>query len=89
VLADEPTGSLDRKNSRQILSLMRTINQQEGTTFLIVTHEPELAAQASQVLHMEDGRILSPGDAAAPSVTKAVTEAATTTATTTTAAAEG
>ncbi len=87
VLADEPTGSLDRKNSRQILSLMRTINQQEGTTFLIVTHEPELAAQASQVLHMEDGRILPPENAAAPSVTEAVTEAATTTATS--AAAEG
>jgi ABC-type lipoprotein export system ATPase subunit len=59
VLADEPTGSLDRQNSRQILELLRTINRQEGTTFLIVTHEPELAAQASQVLHMEDGRIVS------------------------------
>ena len=59
VLADEPTGSLDRQNSRQILELLRTINREEGTTFLIVTHEPELAAQASQVLHMEDGRIVS------------------------------
>lgn len=59
VLADEPTGSLDRQNSRQILELLRTINREEGTTFLIVTHEPELAAQASHVLHMEDGRIVS------------------------------
>lgn len=59
VLADEPTGSLDRKNSRQILELMQTINREEGTTFLIVTHEPELAAGATQVLHMEDGRMRS------------------------------
>ena len=59
VLADEPTGSLDRKNSRQILDLMQSINRAEHTTFLIVTHEPELAAQASQVLHMEDGQIKS------------------------------
>jgi len=58
VLADEPTGSLDRQNSRQILALLRDINATEGTTFLIVTHEPELAAQATQVLHMEDGRIV-------------------------------
>ena len=60
VLADEPTGSLDRQNSRQVLSLLRSINADEGTTFLIVTHEPELAAQASLVLHMEDGRIAKP-----------------------------
>ena len=60
VLADEPTGSLDRQNSRQVLSLLRSINADEGTTFLIVTHEPELAAQASLVLHMEDGRIVQP-----------------------------
>jgi putative ABC transport system ATP-binding protein len=61
VLADEPTGSLDRENSRQILALLRDINAREGTTFLIVTHEPELAAQASHVLHMEDGRITGDG----------------------------
>ncbi|MBL9007270.1 MAG: ABC transporter ATP-binding protein [Myxococcales bacterium] len=65
VLADEPTGSLDRQNSRQILALLRSINAEQGTTFLIVTHEPELAAQASLVLHMEDGRLVdSPSEAA-------------------------
>ena len=68
VLADEPTGSLDRQNSRQILSLMRQINAEQGTTFLIVTHEPELAASATHVLRMEDGRLLDhPGTSPPPS----------------------
>ena len=62
VLADEPTGSLDRKNSQQILTLLRTINAEEGTTFLIVTHEVELAEQATHIVRMEDGRIVMPAD---------------------------
>jgi putative ABC transport system ATP-binding protein len=57
VLADEPTGSLDRQNSRQILALMQQLNREENITFLIVTHDPEMAEQASLVLHMEDGRM--------------------------------
>src|SRR5262249_46495669 len=58
VLADEPTGNLDRENSRQVLALMRRLNQEDKITFLIVTHDPEMAAQASLVLRMEDGRML-------------------------------
>lgn len=55
VFADEPTGNLDSSNARELHQLFTKINQDFGTTFLIVTHNEELAALSSRVLHMRDG----------------------------------
>ncbi len=58
VLADEPTGELDRETGQEILELFRRINQ-DGATLAVVTHDERLAAEASRVIHMQDGRIVS------------------------------
>lgn len=55
VFADEPTGNLDSSNARELHQLFTQINQDFGTTFLIVTHNEELAALSTKVLHMRDG----------------------------------
>lgn len=57
VLADEPTGSLDSKTSQQVMDLMREINRETGTAFLMVTHDEELASYATRVIELVDGRI--------------------------------
>ncbi len=58
VLADEPTGNLDSKTAEQIYQLMLELNQELQVSFLVVTHDPELAERMDNVLHMEDGRIV-------------------------------
>ncbi len=55
VLADEPTGNLDRVTAREVFSVLRQVNQQEGAAFVIVTHDTDLAAQADRQLRMVDG----------------------------------
>ena len=59
LLADEPTGNLDRKNSAEILDLLRLCHQNLGQTILLVTHDETLAAQADRVITLSDGRIVS------------------------------
>ena len=59
VLADEPTGSLDRENGLRILNLLRTINRQSGVAMLLATHDVTVATAADRVVEMCDGRILS------------------------------
>ncbi|TKB80883.1 MAG: ABC transporter ATP-binding protein [Nitrospira sp.] len=58
VLADEPTGNLDTHTGDAIFSLLRRINQTRGTTFVIVTHNEKLSAQASRIIRLEDGQIV-------------------------------
>ena len=58
VLADEPTGNLDTGTSDQIFELLRRFNQKHGTTFLVVTHDPRLAARCDRIIELVDGRIV-------------------------------
>jgi len=58
VFADEPTGNLDSANARELHELFRQLRDQDGQTFLIVTHNEELARMSDRVIHMRDGRIV-------------------------------
>ena len=58
ILADEPTGNLDSKTADQIYQLMLELNQELQVSFLVVTHDHELASKMGKVLHMEDGLIV-------------------------------
>ena len=58
VLADEPTGNLDSKNSQEIIELLKTSNQKYGQTILIITHDENIALQAKRIIAIEDGRIV-------------------------------
>jgi len=57
LLADEPTGNLDSKTSDEIMSLFRRLNEKDGITIIIVTHEPDVASFAKRVVHFRDGLI--------------------------------
>lgn len=59
VLADEPTGNLDHATALSIYDLMRTLNREYGTAFLVVTHDNELAAKMDKQLHMQDGLLVN------------------------------
>lgn len=58
ILADEPTGNLDSKTEQEILALMREMNKENGTTFIIVTHEQEVAEHSDRVIYLQDGRVV-------------------------------
>jgi putative ABC transport system ATP-binding protein len=62
VLADEPTGNLDSKNSEIVLKMLRTANQNFGQTVLMITHNPEAASVGDRIIHMRDGLIVSPAE---------------------------
>jgi len=58
LLADEPTGNLDSATSEEILHFLQALNRDEGITLVMVTHEHEIAAYASRVIHMKDGLMI-------------------------------
>jgi len=66
LLADEPTGNLDSRSSDEIIHILQNLNQQEGLTVLIVTHEPDIAACTRRIITMRDGRIVSDVPVASP-----------------------
>src|SRR5688572_668776 len=58
ILADEPTGDLDRKAGDEILDLLQTLNRDHGKTILMVTHDPHAAERAKRTIHLEKGTLL-------------------------------
>lgn len=58
VLADEPTGNLDRKNSQEIVTLLKESNRRYHQTLIMITHDESIALQADRILAIEDGRII-------------------------------
>jgi len=61
LLCDEPTGDLDRKSGDEILDLLQALNQQQGKTIIMVTHDPRAAERAKRVLHLEKGQLVREG----------------------------
>lgn len=64
ILADEPTGNLDTQSGQEVMELLLKLNRERGTTLVIVTHDPGVAAQTGRVVRLLDGRILAEGRAA-------------------------
>jgi putative ABC transport system ATP-binding protein len=59
ILADEPTGALDTKSSQDVMNLFKELNEKRGITIFLVTHEPDVAANAKRIVTFRDGHILS------------------------------
>ncbi|MDC7288775.1 ABC transporter ATP-binding protein [Blautia schinkii] len=57
ILADEPTGNLDTKTSNEVIKLLKVTSRQFKQTIVMITHNPEIAAQADRIIHIEDGRV--------------------------------
>ncbi len=68
LLADEPTGNLDSENAHSVLDLIIRLQQEQGRTMVLVTHDPSIAERADRILHMVDGRIVSDEPTGAPRI---------------------
>ena len=64
IWADEPTGNLDSQSAEDILTLMRTLNREQGQTFVIVTHDRHIGDLCDRIVRMQDGQIIDQGQAA-------------------------
>jgi putative ABC transport system ATP-binding protein len=62
ILADEPTGALDTKTSTDVMRILKRLNEEQGITIMLVTHEPEIAAYARRIVTFRDGRIVDDAD---------------------------
>ena len=58
-MADEPTGNLDSRTSDEIMDLFLELNENDGITIVMVTHEPDVAQKAARIVHFKDGTITS------------------------------
>jgi putative ABC transport system ATP-binding protein len=63
VLADEPTAALDSHSGREVVDQLQRLAREQGTTVLVVTHDPRIHDIADRIIHLEDGRLIdySPG----------------------------
>ena len=66
LLADEPTGNLDTANGQRIIELLLRLHRDQGSTFILVTHDPTLAVHADRILTLRDGRIVDDRNQAGP-----------------------
>ena len=71
VIADEPTGNLDARNSQIVLDLIHDLKARTGTTFIIATHDPTVAAAAERVIRIFDGRVVGDGTPAQVGISEA------------------
>ncbi len=62
ILADEPTGNLDSKSGAEIMNIFKTLNRDKGLTVVLVTHDPNIAAQAQRTIHVRDGLLVNNGN---------------------------
>ncbi|HTO80710.1 MAG TPA: ABC transporter ATP-binding protein [Methylomirabilota bacterium] len=67
LLADEPTGNLDGETGRHIIDLMFALRERRGTTLVLITHDPAIAARCNRTVHLSDGRIVADAAMATPS----------------------
>ena len=70
VLADEPTGDLDTATSQEIIDTMRRLNTEMGTTFVLVTHAPEVGAACDRIIEVRDGVVLDAAEAVEPATAR-------------------
>ncbi len=77
ILADEPTGNLDSKAGKEILSIFETLNRERGITIIMVTHDPQVAARAGRTIHLKDGEIENGNARPGPSVSDGLRPSAT------------
>jgi len=61
ILADEPTGNLDSQTSEEIMGLFRVLNDEQGITVVLVTHEADIALSSQRLIRIKDGRIAEDG----------------------------
>jgi len=59
VLADEPTGNLDQTTGKEIIELLKKLNEESGTTIISATHDPKMIDVSDRTLHIEDGKLLA------------------------------
>ncbi|MCD6309970.1 MAG: ABC transporter ATP-binding protein [Candidatus Eremiobacteraeota bacterium] len=57
ILADEPTGNLDTKSGKEVMEVIRSINENQGLTTIVVTHDPKIASYAKQIYYLSDGKL--------------------------------
>jgi putative ABC transport system ATP-binding protein len=58
ILADEPTGALDTRSGEEVMRILLSLNQERGTTVILVTHAPDIAAHAQRIIHIRDGEVV-------------------------------
>jgi ABC-type lipoprotein export system ATPase subunit len=66
ILADEPTGALDTKTSEDVMRIFTKLNEEQGITIMLVTHEPDIAAHAKRIVTFRDGHIVSDAPSTEP-----------------------
>ena len=74
LLADEPTGNLDSRTAEEVLRMLQRLNEEDGLTVIIVTHDENVARHAQRIIRMKDGVIANEGPAASPRQSRAATD---------------